>query len=96
MAGGLVYIVMYYLPEKIFLSWIQIFCPMVELGGCGGGESVDWPGVRPQRSRTVQENSGHKGINTLGSMESECDTLNHLTKINAIKNWKYMFLKSSE
>jgi uncharacterized membrane protein YhdT len=39
MAGGLVYIVMYYLPEKIFLSGFKYFAQWLNLAcvGVGGG-----------------------------------------------------------
>jgi hypothetical protein len=55
MTGGLCY-----LPEKIFLSEFKYFAQLY-LGMWGWGGGVDWPRVRPQRNRTVKENSGYKG-----------------------------------
>jgi hypothetical protein len=38
MAGGLVYIVMYYLPEETFLSGFKYFAQWLDFGAWGWGE----------------------------------------------------------
>jgi hypothetical protein len=38
MTGGLVYIVMYYLPEEIFLSEFKYFAQLLNLARVGVGE----------------------------------------------------------
>jgi hypothetical protein len=53
MTGGLVYIVMYYLPEKIFLSEFKYLAQCLNLARVGVGGECRPTQVGPQKSRTV-------------------------------------------
>jgi hypothetical protein len=79
MTGGLVYIVLYYLPEKIFLSEFKYFAQWLNLCVWGWGKCRLTTGQASKEPHCT-ENSGLKGINTLGSIRSECDILRPLTK----------------
>jgi hypothetical protein len=62
MAGGLVYIVMYYLPEKIFLSEFKYFAQWLNLARVGVGGVKTGHGSGLKGAALYKKTVGIKGL----------------------------------